>query len=181
MNASAVVGAARAAGVRLAVGPNGALKATGPRDAVDRWAPAVKAHKPAILELLTGHVPAPVEEWEERAAHLEFEAGLPRPWAETFAKILCGGPPGDFSPGRWQAVVDGGLHFADQWAARALAMGWGPEEVFGLHATAPSARRDSRGLAWLLGDGGRVVGIDAAGADILMPSGSRQRFYRRQC
>jgi hypothetical protein len=180
MKASAVVGAARDAGVRLAVGPNGALKAIGPRDAVARWSPAVKAHKAAILELLARHDAAPVEEWEERAAHLEYDAGLPRSWAEPFARILCGEPPGDFSPGHWQAVVDGGLRFADQWAAKALAMGWRPEDVFGLHANSPAARRDCKGLAWLLGDGERIVGIDANGADIAMPSGSRQRFYRQR-
>jgi hypothetical protein len=122
----------------------------------------------------------PIENWEERAAHLEFEAGLPRSWAEPFARILCGGPPGDFSPSRWQAAVDGGLVFAGEWANKAVAMGWNPEDVFGLHPTVPLVRNDHKGIAWLLGDGGRVVGLDADGADVNMPSGSRQRFYRRR-
>ena len=75
---------------------------------------------------------------------------------------------------------DAGVHFADNWALKAFELGWEPSEVFGLHPTAPAARVDAQGLAWLLGGGSRVVALDEEGADIVTPLGSRQRYYRRQ-
>ncbi len=121
------------------------------------------------------------ERYEERAAILEYEAGWPRRWAEYFARQIVKGPPGDFSPVRWQQALDGALIFADEWATKAIAAGWEPEDVFGIHPVAPAARVDQRGLAWLLGDGSRVVALDAKGADIRTPRGGRQRYYRATC
>lgn len=119
-------------------------------------------------------------DFEERAAILEYDAGLPRTWAEHFARQLVKGPPGDFSPTRWQAAIDGALMFADQWATEAHRLGWRVEDAFGMHPTAPAARYDCRGLAWLLGDGSRVLAIDSKGAEMAGRSGSKQRFYRRR-
>ena len=112
---------------------------------------AAPDHRPAASggntkEHILGTVAAPaaqhfltpektVETWDERAAHLEFDAGLPRAWAEHFARLLVGDPPGDFSPTRWQAVLDAALVFADKWAAEAHRLGWDASEVFGLHPT----------------------------------------------
>ncbi len=118
-------------------------------------------------------------DFEERAAILEYEAGLPRHWAEYFARQLVIGPPGDFSPVRWQAAIDAALMFADQWASEAHRLGWRVEDIFGLHPTAPAARYDCRGLAWLLGDGSRVTAIDVASADVVTPRGGRQAFFRQ--
>lgn len=119
-----------------------------------------------------------VETWEERAAHLEFDAGFPRAWAEHLAKLIVADPPGDFSPTRWQAALDGALAFADQWAVEAHRLGWSVSEVFGLHPTAPAARVDCRGLAWLLGDGSQIVAMARSGAEIRTRSGGRHQFYR---
>ncbi len=118
-------------------------------------------------------------EYEERAAILEYDAGLPREWAEHFARLIVGDPPGDFSPTRWWAALDGALIFADRWGREAHRLGWDASEVFGLHSTAPAARVDCRGLAWLLGDGSQVVAMDRSGAEIRKPGGGRQRYYRR--
>lgn len=118
---------------------------------------------------------------EERAAIIEHDAGLPRAWAESFARILCSPPPGDFAdhPDRRQSILDGALRFADAWGAEAHWQGWTVEEVFGLHPTHPAARYDRRGLAWLLADGARVVAIDENGADIVNARGVASRYYRR--
>ena len=119
------------------------------------------------------------ERYEERAAILEYEAGWPRGWAEYFARQIVNGPPGDFSPVRWQQALDGALMFADEWVHKAIAAGWTPQDVFGLHPTHPAARLDHRGVGWLLGDGSRVVALDAKGADIKTPPGGHSRFLRR--
>lgn len=116
--------------------------------------------------------------WQDSAVALEA-ACLPRDWAEPFAKLLRGSPPGYFSPTRWANVVAGATIFADEWATQALRLGWSAEEVFGLDDVAPAARHDRKGLAWSLSDGKRIAAIDQRGADILTGQGSKQRFYRR--
>jgi hypothetical protein len=179
MNAAAIVKAAHASGVELALTASGSIKFKGPSDAVARWTPVLAANKPSVIEELSRLEPVHVADWEERAAHLEYDAGLPRSWAEPFARLLCSRPLGDFNPTRWQRVVDGALIFIDEWGAEAYRLGWTAEDILGLHATAPAARNDCKGIAWLL-ERGRVVAIDANGADIVTAQGSRQRFYRNK-
>jgi hypothetical protein len=115
----------------------------------------------------------------ERAAIMEADAGMPREWADTFAAISQASAPGDFTPERWQDTLDGMLRFCNEWAGRAVALGWQAGEVFSLDLVAPAARVDRRGLALSLAGGARVVGMDVDGADIEMRSGSHLRFYRR--
>ena len=115
--------------------------------------------------------------WQARAASLE-SAGLPRAWAEPFARLLCGAPPRGFDPSRWASVVEGASIFAEQWAAQAFALEWSAEDVFGLDDIAPARRHDRKGLTWLSPDGKHVVALDAGGADIETARGVKQRFYR---
>jgi hypothetical protein len=94
MKAAAIIRAAHADGIDLAVTVTGSIKAKGPAAAIVKWTPVIAANKPAIVEELSRLEPAHVADWEERAAHLEYDAGLPRAWAEPFARLLCAGPPG---------------------------------------------------------------------------------------
>ena len=119
-------------------------------------------------------------DFEERAAMLEHDAGMPRAWADTFALIIQGPPVFEHEEARWRSVVDGALIFADCWAGKAHRLGWTVEELFGLHPLSPAARVDRRGLAFLLGNGARVVAIDAHCADILTAGGAKQRYYRQR-
>lgn len=85
------------AGVQLAIGDTGKLKVTGDQSAVDRWLPEIRTHKPELIALLqdthqgtspplTSEQHADIQEAiEERAAILEFDAGLPRTQAEAQA------------------------------------------------------------------------------------------------
>lgn len=116
--------------------------------------------------------------WVARAVALEA-TGLPRVWAEPLSKLLCGPPPGDFEDAYWARVLAGGNRFADQWAAKAYALGWTAKEVFGLDDRKPAARHDMKGVAWLLTDAAHVVALDEHGADIMTKQASRLRFYRR--
>ncbi len=84
-----------AAGVELAIGESGNLKVTGDRIEIDRWLPEIRAHKPELLELLSGTEPPPLsaddnetirEAIEERAAIREFDAGESREVAEREAR-----------------------------------------------------------------------------------------------
>lgn len=117
------------------------------------------------------------EPWQVRVDPLEV-AGLPSEWAEPFARLLVGPPPGDFDQAYWSRVVEGANVFADTWAAQAHRLGWTAEDVFGLDEIKPAARHDHKGIAWLLGDCARVIALDVDGADIVTSQGSKQRFYR---
>jgi hypothetical protein len=44
--------------------------------------------------------------FEERAAIVEFDAGVPREWAEGFARICTGPRPAAIPPARWRELVD---------------------------------------------------------------------------
>jgi hypothetical protein len=117
-------------------------------------------------------------EFEERAALVEYGAGVPRDWAEGFARLDRSAPPPGFSPKRWQQVVNDGGLFLDRWAAAAARLGWSAEDVFGVHPTAPGARYDCMGLVPLIG-GGTVVSITTDRATIRQASGATLVYLRR--
>jgi hypothetical protein len=63
-------------------------------------------------------------------------------------------------------------------APRPISSAGRPRTYSACNPTAPAARNDCKGIAWLL-DRGHVVAIDAAGADIVIEGGAKQRFYRK--
>jgi hypothetical protein len=62
---------------------------------------------------------------EERAAIVEHDGAIPRAWAEGFARLDPGRPPGDMPLKRWQRFVDDVGRFLDSpFCAVAAALGW---------------------------------------------------------
>src|SRR5215471_14623853 len=53
------------------------------------------------------------DEVAERAALVEFGAGVPRDWAEGFARLSPERPPSDVPPQRWQIFVNDVGRFLD--------------------------------------------------------------------
>lgn len=106
------------------------------------------------LKIEHSGTPVPVadeDDFEERAAIIEQGAGVPREWAEGFARLDTERPPGDVPARRWLSFVDDAGRFLDGgWANRAAALGWGPLELFGADRLKPFARVDKMGLVWLL-------------------------------
>ena len=82
MNAAALIGEARAAGVTL-WHEAGRIRYQGPREAVALALPSLSACRDAVAEALHGEAQA--EAFEERAAIMEFDGGLSRDNAETCA------------------------------------------------------------------------------------------------
>jgi len=117
------------------------------------------------------------EAFEERAAIIEYDARAPREWAEGFARRNCFARPASIPAHRWRRLIDNAGRFIDQWAAKAIALGWQAPEVFGCHPEAPTARYDMQGLVWIIGEG-EVVGITDATATIRSPHGYLLTFYR---
>lgn len=117
------------------------------------------------------------DDFEERAALVEFGAGVPREWAEGFA-VLCVMPcPDAYSQRRWEQIRNDGGLFLDQWGRQAAALGWRAVDVFGVNPDAPAWRYDGMGLVPLL-EGRRVVAITADTARIECGRGVYQTYYR---
>jgi hypothetical protein len=114
---------------------------------------------------------------EERAALVQYGAGVPRDWAEGFARLDLTTPPSGFSALRWQTVINDGCKFLDRWAAEAARLGWQAEDVFGAHPLAPSCRYDQMGLVLVINDG-EVTLITATSASIRTTVGSVLTYTR---
>jgi len=140
------------------------------------WEPAPeRPSNVSIVSIVTDHLP---EDFEERAAITEFDAGIPREWAEAFARVQCAAPLAGYTPERWLALIDDGGRFLDRWAARAMDLGWSSSDCFGLDPKAPEARVDKMGLVPLI-DGREVVAITDASAVLQGWNGSRMTYHRR--
>jgi hypothetical protein len=114
---------------------------------------------------------------EERAAIIEFDGGVPRPWAEAFAR-LDPERPRDGIPGpRWRQFIDDAGGFLDSpFRAVAVDLGWQPQDLFGA-GDRPSGQVDY-GLLWLL-NGGKLVMLEARTATIETPAGLRRTWHRK--
>ena len=76
-----------------------------------------------------------------------------------------------------QAFLDAKA-FLSTWADQAEALGWTPNDLFGLDPVAPLARYDAMGLVWML-HGARVIALTASAAVIREATGSMLSYYRR--
>lgn len=117
--------------------------------------------------------------FEERAAIVECDGGIPRQWAEGFARLNTGHRPRGFTPERWQQLIDDGGRFLDRWAKAAAGCGWSGTDIFGLQPGAPTARYDGMGLVALIG-GGEVIAVGNNSATIRRPGGSCLTYYLRR-
>jgi hypothetical protein len=85
----------------------------------------------------------------EREAVAVVMGNLAKVYAKAFAAIQAH-PPANVPRERWnQFINDAGL-FLDRWGQEAERLGWRPDELFGLHPTAPMARYDCMGVLWML-------------------------------
>jgi hypothetical protein len=116
--------------------------------------------------------------FEERAALVENGAGVPREWAEGFARLCLHPPAPGFSPRRWQQLIEDGGRFLDRWGSEAAGLGWTALDVFGVHARAPAVRYDAAGLVPLI-SGGEIVAIMADRATIRGWGGGLLTYLRR--
>jgi len=114
----------------------------------------------------------------ERAAIVEHDDGIPRTWAEGFARLDPDRPPGDMPLKRWQRFVgDVGLFLDSPFCAVAASLGWGPYDLFGCNRERPFARIDQAGLLWLL-NGTKLIALTENTATIETPAGARQTWRR---
>lgn len=187
MSATAIdiLAAVRARGGDVRLAPSGRLKVIAPAPLPNELIEQLRAAKHELLSLLPPREPqkAPGDGWvdaeDERAAIVEYDAGIARPWAEALARLDPNKPPTDVPPSRWVRFIDDCGHFLDGgWGARAMELGWGPLDLFGCDRERPFARVDHLGLLWLL-NGGDVIELHRDRAIIENVGGGRQAYRRR--
>jgi hypothetical protein len=84
--------------------------------------------------------------------------------------------PEGFPPDRWQRLRDGAVRFAEEWADKALTLGWSREELFNVDE--PFANVSMQGAAWFIGDS-TVTAVTADAITLRTISGATLRLYRR--
>lgn len=136
---------------------------------------------------MAGHDPAKAlaapAAYDERAAFLEYECGLPRAEAEAQARADVGEMPSggslvaewyaaiarlDFDrapcPGyrgdEWTRIRSRALAFLDHFGEQAVSLGWTAPRLFGIHPDAGAVRVDACG-ALMIGPNGEVRAITA--------------------
>lgn len=119
-------------------------------------------------------------DYEERAALVEYGAGVPRDWAEGFARLDLASPSSGFSIARWRMVINDGGRFLDRWAGEAADLGWQATDVFGVYPAAPFTRFEAMGLVPIIG-GGEVISITERTATIRSQGGQLLIYMRRPC
>ena len=127
------------------------------------------------------HVSAEQEEadlFDERAAIVEDGAGVPREWAEAFARLdLLARRQGE-SGNRWRQLMNDAGRFVDQWGVEAATLGWSAIDVFGVGTNRCDVDPTPAGLLPLI-RGGVVESIGHDRATIRMSDGGSVVCLRR--
>jgi hypothetical protein len=118
------------------------------------------------------------DSFEERAAIIEEGAGVPRAWAEAFARLDLRSRPPACPEERWRQIVDDGGRFLDRFGNRAARLGWLAIDVFGAPPSDFGADPRPSGLVLLI-RGGSVETIEHDRATIRTASGGTLVYLRR--
>ena len=132
---------------------------------------------PTLASLAT--LAGPQEDFEERAAIVEFDGEISREWAEGLARLCTMPKPPNVSEAHWRQAVDAAGRFADNWAAKASALGWTALDIFSVDRTAPEGALHTAGLIWLLQDK-EIVAVTDDAVIVETVNGARQSFRPRQ-
>ncbi|MBL0318571.1 MAG: hypothetical protein IPP74_04665 [Alphaproteobacteria bacterium] len=89
---------------------------------------------------------------EERAAFIEYEANIPREWAEAFARLEYMEAPPSIPRQRWQKITNNTGILLDKHVHDLTKHRWTVIDIFGVHRTCTDKRCEQMGLLYLLGD-----------------------------
>src|SRR5260370_10125625 len=132
MNAHRLIEDVRAAGFSIEV-DGGDLIVEADRDPPSELVAELRAHKAELIAFLTSNrdEESGADELDERAAIIEYGAGVPRRWAQGFAALCSMSAPSGFTPERWQRIIDAAGVFLDRWGDEAVRCCWSDLDVFG--------------------------------------------------
>jgi hypothetical protein len=133
-----------------------------------------------LWELPRESVPARIKTDSEGAQ--ERRVPIPIDWVEGVGSLDPGGPPNDVPRHRWCQFVQDCKNFlspSENWAERAVRLGWDAMALFGCAPKRPLDYSGSAGLLWAI-NGGRLLELHRTWAVIDAPVNRSQRvFYRR--
>jgi hypothetical protein len=123
-----------------------------------------RAHKPALRSLVLAAVPP-----------------IGGDVADGIARLATMAAPADFTDGRWQAAQEAARYLQAEHAAKALALGWHPTDLFGAHPVKPAARLDHAGLVLFLdlARGDRAADWIGETVAVIVKGGGAQTKFRR--
>jgi hypothetical protein len=102
--------------------------------------------------------------------------GCPPGWVEAIDRLTSKPCPDGFAPQRWAVLCRGVECFAQQWAEKAISLGWTFEELFAFRE--PFANVSRQGAGWFIGDS-TVTAVTADAITLRTYSGSTLRSYRK--
>jgi len=115
--------------------------------------------------------------YEERTAIIEHDSGLPKEWAEAFARMDCCQRPRHIHQKHWQEIVNDTGQLLDRHIHDIIRCGWSIADIFGCHRAVPDLRYDCMGLLILLHDR-EVVEVRPDGIVIRISTGTTQTFTK---
>ena len=101
--------------------------------------------------------------FQERAAIMEYDGGLPRVWAEWLAQLQTMAMPQGYSPERWDQIINDALGLMAH-LPKLTRNDWGPNEV--------------KKLVMML-QGRPVVDVGYADVIVRFPAGNTDKIYFR--
>ena len=96
---------------------------------------------------------------------------------ETLSDFYVNSAPADFMFCEWEWIREKGIAFLETYADQALKLGWTQDDLIWLDENEPCRLRQTRGLAWLIGDGYQVISLDKQGADLISCNGEIVRWH----
>jgi hypothetical protein len=102
---------------------------------------------------------------------------IPDSWRERLHEFLLRPCPEHTPIERWARARRGVEQFAQQWAAKAMGLGWTFEELFAL--SEPFANLSRQGAAWFVGHS-TVTAVTVDAITLRTERGATQRIYRKQ-
>jgi hypothetical protein len=103
-------------------------------------------------------------------------SSLPDAWRAGLGQLRFMPLPTGFDTNRWNVGVRWARRIAVEHGPAALVMGWGAEDLFGLHPVAPAARYDSIGLAFVMKGTDCIVSLNDERAVLRSARGSTTTF-----
>ena len=112
-----------------------------------------------------------------QSGQAKFGSSSGRELITSLANFYPNTSPGDFVFPEWEWIREKGIQFLEEFADRAFELGWSAQDLVYLDEQEPDRLRQTRGLAWIIGDGYQIISLDKDGADIRAPSGETIRWY----
>ena len=171
---AAALAALGAAGVRVRLEADGTVRLAAAAPPPPNVLALARAHRDGIAALLAGQAPSAA-----RVALVPLP-GVPPEWCEGVARLATLPAPDSIPPARWAVLAATSVRLLRDHGAELHAAGWTVLDLFGLHVIAPAAYPPGWGLAWLLGEAGRVLDVSPAVVGFALRPGAARLAHSKQ-